>query len=164
MDMTTNDRGARRAFLGQAMSPEQLTEFMLREKTCRIGTISRRGIHLTATGFVWDGTSVWIPSAVKTQRLRDVARDPHVTVLVDSVLGPSAGFAEFVGEAEIVGVVPRGSQPDVVLDPVEGLLVAKYGIPLATIHQGAASPMGGHAWIRVEPSRIVSSAGRPTEE
>jgi hypothetical protein len=162
--VTNDDRGARRAFLGRAMTAEQLTEFLLREKTCRIATFSKRGIHLTATGFVWDGTSVWIPSAVKTQRLRDITRDPHVTVLVDSVLGPGAGFAEFVGEAEIVGEIPRGSEPDVVLDLVEGLLVEKYSIPLATIHQGEAAPMGGHAWIRVEPSRIVSSAGRPTQQ
>jgi len=146
------------------MTPEQLGEFMLREKTCRIATISKQGIHLTATGFVWDGNSVWIPSSVKTQRLRDIEGDPHVTVLVDSVLGPAAGFAEFVGEATVVGEVPRVGRPHPVLDAIEGMLVDKYNIPVTIIHQGDTAVMGGHAWIRVEPSKIVSSGGRPSSE
>ena len=111
--------GTERSGTRTRLSPDQIHELTNRVKSCRIGTLSRRSVHLTLTGYVWDGSFVWIPSNVRTQRNVDIGRDPRMTVLVDGSIGESdgattVGFVEFIGRAEIVGNVFRvpGPKPD----------------------------------------------------
>jgi len=67
-----------------AMSSAELDAFLAGERTCRVATVSPAGPHNTPLWFVWDGTTLWLTSIVKSQRWTDLARDPRVAVLVDA--------------------------------------------------------------------------------
>jgi len=136
------------------MTPEERDAFLSEERTCRVGTVGTNGPHVTALWFVWDGSSVWLNSIVKSQRWTDLQRDPRVTVLVDA----GAGFGELRGveirgRATPVGEVPRsGETPDAAADVLaepERLFGSKYA-------GGVFTPDGHHAWLQVVSEKIVS--------
>ena len=90
------------------MTPDERDAFLTQERTCRVGTVGSDGPHVTALWFVWDGSSLWLNSIVKSQRWVDLQKDPRVTVLVDT----GAGFGELRGveirgRATVVGDIPR---------------------------------------------------------
>ena len=68
-----------------AMTPAEVDEFLAAERTCRVATASRDGRpHVAPLWFVWDGTSLWLNSVVRSQRWTDLARDPRIAVVVDA--------------------------------------------------------------------------------
>jgi nitroimidazol reductase NimA-like FMN-containing flavoprotein (pyridoxamine 5'-phosphate oxidase superfamily) len=70
------------------MSPEELDEFLTRERTCRVGTVGVDGApHVSPLWFVWDGTALWMNSIVKSQRWTNFDRDPRVSVVIDGGYG-----------------------------------------------------------------------------
>lgn len=134
-----------------AMTMGEVDAYLRAERTCRVGTVGADGgPHVSALWFVWDGTAVWLNSVVKSQRWVNVVRNPRVSLLVD-------GGAEFmdlhgvevIGDAEVVGEVPRGDGPGPALAEPERLFGEKY-----TGGQFIAD--GRHAWLRVVPDKIVS--------
>jgi len=132
------------------MSPDERDAFLTEERTCRVGTVGTDGPHVTALWFVWDGSSVWLNSIVKSQRWVDLQKDQRVTVLVDT----GEGFGELRGveirgRATPVGEIPRTGEAHAALAEPERLFGAKYA-------GGAFSADGRHAWLRVVPDKIVS--------
>ncbi|HUN33212.1 MAG TPA: pyridoxamine 5'-phosphate oxidase family protein [Trebonia sp.] len=134
-----------------AMSKEELDAFLASERTCRVATASPQGPHNTPLWFVWDGTTLWLTSIVKSQRWTDLARDPRVAVLVD------AGDAydqlrgvELRGQVEIVGDVPRTAAPDAELAGPELAMARKY-YGSDTFHYD-----GRHAWLKLVPDKVTS--------
>jgi len=99
---------------------------------------------------VWDGSSVWLNSIVKSQRWVDLQQDARVTVLVDAGTGfGELRGVEIRGRAAAVGEVPRTGEADAALVEPERLFGEKYA-------GGAFSADGRHAWLRVVPEKIVS--------
>src|SRR5438128_10972302 len=96
------------------MSPDGLYDCLGNERACRVATVGADGRpHVTPLWFVWDGRHLWLTSIVRSQRWTDLTRDPRVSVVVDA----GAGYAELRGveingRVEVVGDVPRGSEPD----------------------------------------------------
>jgi hypothetical protein len=133
-----------------AMSPEERDEFLRAGRTCRLATVSTNGPHLSALWFAWDGDAFWVTSIVKSQRWRDIERNPHVSVLVD---GGHDFFelcgVEITGRAEPVGEIPRVGEPNENLTRPEQLFGDKYS-------GGAFRHDGRHAWLRIVPEKIVS--------
>jgi len=133
-----------------AMSPEERDEFLRAGRTCRLATVNAGGPHLSALWFVWDGNALWVTSIVKSQRWRDIERDPHVSVLVDTghdfleLCG-----VEIAGRAQSVGEVPRVGEPNEELAVPEQLFGDKYS-------GGTFRHDGRHAWLRIVPEKIVS--------
>jgi PPOX class probable F420-dependent enzyme len=135
-----------------AMSPSEVDDFLCAERTCRMATVGAGGVpHTSALWFAWDGRALWVSSLVRSQRWVNVTRDPRVSVLVD------AGFeyaslrgAELIGRAERVGEIPRTGERNEQLEEVERLLAEKYWGRKKSNHDGH------HAWLRIEPERIVS--------
>ena len=116
-----------------------------------MGTVGADGApHVSALWFVWDGAALWLNSLVKSQRWVNVLRSPRVSVLVDA--GDEfmeLHGVEVLGEADVVGEVPRTSSPDAALAEAERLFGEKYA-------SGAFVADGRHAWLRVVPDKIVT--------
>ena len=135
-----------------AMTAAEVDEFLATERTCRVATAGRDGRpHVAPLWFVWDGTSLWLNSVVRSQRWTDLARDPRIAVVVDA----GVEYTELRGVVLSGAVVPAGDVPrTATLDPAlaepERLFADKYtgGV--------AAQADGRHAWLRLTPDKLVS--------
>ncbi|ADP80937.1 pyridoxamine 5'-phosphate oxidase family protein [Pseudofrankia inefficax] len=134
-----------------AMTQPEVDAFLAEERTCRVATSGGNGPHLTPLWFAWDGTSLWLNSIVKSQRWTDIARDPRVSVLVDSghAFNELHGV-ELRGRLETVGDAPRTNTPNPELEVPERLFAQKY-TGRDEMHYD-----GRHAWLRLTPEKIVS--------
>jgi len=136
-----------------AMTAAEVDEFLAAERTCRVATSGKDGRpHVVPLWFVWDGSSLWLSSVVRSQRWTDLMRDPRVAVVVDAgVAYTELRGLELSGEVVPVGEIPRtATTPDPVLDQPEQLFADKYtgGVK--------AQADGRHAWLRLTPEKLVS--------
>lgn len=133
------------------MSPEELDEFLRSERMCRVGTINGDGSpHTSALWFAWDGKSIWLTSLVKSQRWVNLMRDPRISVLVDAGHGyGELQGVELNGSVVTVGEVPRTGEAVPELETPERLFGDKYV-------GGAFGHDRRHAWLRLDPDKIVS--------
>ena len=134
-----------------AMTSAELNAFLATERTCRVATAGRNGRpHVAPLWFVWDGTSLWLNSVVRSQRWTDLNRDPRVAVVVDAGVEYSElRGVELSGTVVPVGDVPRTAAPDPVLAVAERLFASKYAAAEFT-------PDGRHAWLRLTPEKLAS--------
>ena len=134
-----------------AMTADEVDSYLRTARTCRVGSVGADGApHVSALWFVWDGTAVWLNSLTRSQRWTNVVRSPRVSVLVDG--GDEfmeLHGVEVIGEAEVVGEVPRTEAANPALAEPERLFGAKYA-------GGRFAPDGRHAWLRVVPDKVVS--------
>ncbi|HEV7654073.1 MAG TPA: pyridoxamine 5'-phosphate oxidase family protein [Mycobacteriales bacterium] len=135
-----------------AMTDAERDVFLITERTCRVATTGADGRpHVAPLWFGWDGRALWLNSIVRSQRWTDLARDPRVAVVVDTgeEYGELRGV-ELTGTATAVGDVPRGAAGHPELAEPERLFARKY----AGVDEYV--PDGRHAWLRVDPDKIVS--------
>ncbi|MFG1923334.1 pyridoxamine 5'-phosphate oxidase family protein [Cryptosporangium sp. NPDC048952] len=137
-----------------AMSKPELDAFLAGARTCRVATLTSSGApHVSPLWFVWDGTSLWLNSIVKSQRWSDITNDPRVAVVVDA----GHDFAELHGvelrgTLEQVGEAPRtGAESIPELEAAERMFAAKY-----YAGQGDLPYDGRHGWLRLTPSKVAS--------
>ncbi|MFF3947547.1 pyridoxamine 5'-phosphate oxidase family protein [Streptomyces sp. NPDC001902] len=134
------------------MTPQEIDTFLGAQSTCRVATVSPDGRpHVGALWFLWDGTSLWLYSIVRSRRWADLRRDPRVAVVVDdgTEYGELRGV-ELSGTVEFVGEAPRTGGPHPDLEVVERLFAAKnFGLE-SMPHDGR------HAWLRLTPDSVVS--------
>lgn len=134
-----------------AMTTDEVDAYLRAARTCRVGTVGADGgPHVSALWFVWDGEAVWLNSLFKSQRWVNAVRTPRVSLLVDG----GEEFmelhgVEIIGDAEVVGDVPRTDTPDPAVAEPERLFGDKYV-------GGRFASDGRHAWLRVVPVKIVS--------
>ncbi len=136
-----------------AMTAAEVDEFLAAERTCRVATAGKDGRpHVVPLWFVWDGTSLWLSSVVRSQRWTDLMRDPRVAVVIDA----GVEYTELRG-VELSGeVVPVGDDTAHRPPPIpssttsEQLFADKYtgGVKVP--------PDGRHAWLRLTPEKLVS--------
>jgi hypothetical protein len=134
------------------MIETELDEFLVSQRVCRVATVQASGApHISPLWFVWDGSSIWLNSIVKSQRWVDLRSNPLVSVVVDT--GDEyeeLRGAELTGSVEQIGEVPRSGLPNAVLEEPERLWSEKY-------RSGRAfQPDGRHAWLRLVPQKTVS--------
>jgi hypothetical protein len=134
-----------------AMSPEELDVFLGEERMCRMATNSPDGPHNSPLWFVWDGSSMWLNSIVKSQRWTNIERSARASVIVDAghAFAELRG-AELLGTLEQVGEVPRTEASNPELTRPEQLWAAKYS------GNDTFVPDGRHAWLRLTPEKVVS--------
>jgi hypothetical protein len=134
-----------------AMTSDELDAFLGEQWMCRLGSIGADGgPHVSPLWFVWDASSLWLHSVVKSQRWTNLMRDPRVSIAVDA--GDDyfeLRGVELLGRVEVVGEVPRGDAPDPELATPERLWGDKYT-------GGTFVSDGKHAWLRLVPDKIVS--------
>ena len=136
-----------------AMTPEEIDQYLLAERTCRVATVGANGEpHVKPLWFVWVDGALWLNSIVKSQRWNDVVRSPKVAIVLDG----GHDFMELhgvaiIGTAEVMGDAPRTElAPEG--DPAraaEEAFGAKYA-------GGQFMPDGRHAWLRIVPEKMTS--------
>ncbi|CAL9391358.1 pyridoxamine 5'-phosphate oxidase family protein [Streptomyces griseomycini] len=146
--MTATQRRGRKIM----MTPGELDDFLTAQRTCRVATVSADGApHVSALWFVWDGTSLWLYSVVRSKRWADLRRDPRAAVAVDTGEEyDELRGAELSGRMEVVGEVPRTGELCAELDVPETLFARKYFGLDEMPHDGR------HAWMRLTPEKVVS--------
>jgi hypothetical protein len=133
------------------MSPAELDDFLTSARTCRVASIGSNGPHVTPLWFVWREGALWLHSLNRSQRWTDLMKDPRVAVVVDA----GEAYAELRGvelrgTVEVAGEVPRvGDEDNPDLTAVESAFAAKYA-------DGTFGYDGRHAWLRLDPKKIVS--------
>ncbi|MFG3201450.1 pyridoxamine 5'-phosphate oxidase family protein [Streptomyces sp. NPDC048192] len=134
------------------MTPGELDEFLTRQRTCRVATVSADGApHVSALWFAWDGTSLWLYSVVRSRRWAQLRRDPRVAVVVDAGEEyDELRGVELSGRVAFVGEVPRAGELCAELDTPETLFARKYFGLDELPHDGR------HAWARLTPEKTVS--------
>lgn len=134
------------------MTREEVDAFLQSERVCRLACLSVGGFpHVSPLWFVWDGTHLWLNSTVRSQRWRDLERDPRVSVVVDAgVEYTELRGVELAGEVGVASEVPRSAEPRPELAAVERRYAQKY----AGTSRFEAD--GRHAWLQLTPVRLVS--------
>jgi PPOX class probable F420-dependent enzyme len=67
------------------MSDEELTRFLAEQRVVSVCTNGRDGWpHVTALWYVMDAGEPWIYTYAKSQKVRNLERDPRATLLVES--------------------------------------------------------------------------------
>ncbi|WP_416972816.1 pyridoxamine 5'-phosphate oxidase family protein [Streptomyces sp. 4F14] len=146
--MTVTQRRGRKIM----MTPGELDEFLDTQRTCRVATVSTDGTpHVSALWFLWDGSSLWLYSVVRSKRWTHLRRDPRVAVVVDTGEEyDQLRGVELSGTVEFVGEIPRTGELCAELDAVETRFARKNFRVDAMPHDGR------HAWIRLTPQKVVS--------
>ncbi len=133
------------------MTKDEVDDFLAQERTCRMGSVDGEGApHVSPLWFVWDGAALWLWSLVKSQRWVNLMRDSRVSVAVDSgrEYGELRGV-ELLGRVTAVGHVPRVDEGHPDTATAERLWADKYS-------RGTFMSDGKHAWLRLDPDKIVS--------
>ncbi|MGW1782812.1 pyridoxamine 5'-phosphate oxidase family protein [Streptomyces sp. NPDC002143] len=146
--MTVTQRRGRKIM----MTAGELDAFLADQRTCRVATVSADGApHVSALWFLWDGTALWLYSVVRSKRWADLRRDPRVAIVIDTGEEYDAlRGVELSGAVDFVGEAPRTGELCAELDAVETLFARKnFGLD-AMPHDGR------HAWVRLNPAKIVS--------
>ncbi|MFF8959940.1 pyridoxamine 5'-phosphate oxidase family protein [Streptomyces sp. NPDC014894] len=134
------------------MPPAERDAFLTERRVCRAATVAADGRpHVGPLWFVWDGTSLWLYSLVRSRRWAQLRRDPRLAVVVDGgeTYGELCGV-ELSGSAVPVGESPRTGEPCPELEGPERLFARKnFGLDRMP-HDGR------HAWLRLTPDAIVS--------
>lgn len=134
-----------------AMTVQERDAFLAAERTCRVATVGADGPHATPLWFVWDGSSLWLYSIVRSRRWAELRHDPRIGVTVDAGNDyAELRGVELTGTVEVVGETPRSGAPHDELAPVEKQFAGKYFGIDEMVHDGR------HAWLRVRPTKIVS--------
>ena len=133
------------------MSTAELDAYLGAARTCRVASVGTEGPHVTPLWFVWLGGALWLYSLTRSQRWTDLVSDPRVAVVVDD--GKDYGElrgVELRGAVTPVGEVPRtGAEEVPELTAVEAAFAAKYS-------GGQFGHDGRHAWLRLDPTKVVS--------
>lgn len=122
------------------MSEAERDAYLATERTCRVATVGTDGHpHVVPLWFVWDGSALWLWSLTRSQRWADVVREPRVSAVVDS-----GEEYDVLRGVEISGLAaPTGDGP-------RTEFARKYHGSDEFVDDGR------HAWLRIEPTKIVS--------
>jgi PPOX class probable F420-dependent enzyme len=83
------------------LSEDELTDFLLSTDIARLATHNEDGsIHLAPVYFVYEVPDILVGTQAVSRKVRNIARDPRVTVLFD-VVGESPIGAVVYGTAEL---------------------------------------------------------------
>lgn len=143
--------GNRRALI--RMTDEEVERFLREEKTLSVATHAPDGsIHLVAMWFGFMGRNVAFETFAKSQKVRNLERDPRITVMVEA----GEEYSQLRG-VEIVGRAVIHDNEEVLL-PLARQVVSRY-YPIEGDEQAellARGLMRKRVAVEVVPDRVVS--------
>ncbi|MGH3091906.1 MAG: pyridoxamine 5'-phosphate oxidase family protein [Gaiellaceae bacterium] len=153
--MVPGSRREERDVLSEALVRELLAARLI----AKLATLDADGsVHLVGMWFVWDGTSVLLPTSGVTRKARNLERDPRATVMIDDSRG---GFdlrgITLVGRAEVV----RGQEALGVNRRIHLKYLTEGGRELAAVDRYLSTD---DVTIRFSPERASSWDLRSTEQ
>lgn len=130
------------------LSKEELSSFLEEAKFARLGTLNEDGtIHIAPIFFKYDGCQILMASQDPSRKVRNIKRNPNVTVLIDTTDIPFKG-ALIYGTAEL---------------DYEEVVAKRVGIFRRRLSQEEAETYAGrlaNKWkcviIRITPVHIMS--------
>jgi PPOX class probable F420-dependent enzyme len=125
------------------LSPEEVADFLAGERVITVATAGNDGWpHLTALWFVMRGTDPWIWTYRKSQKVKNLERDDHATLLAES------GF-EY---AELRGVMLK-TRAHITYDTEP---VLDFGEELFAKYQGTSGDPGMREALRAQAAKRVA--------
>ena len=133
------------------LTPDEQTEMLDSARTAILVTIGPDGVpDPTAMWFVLDGGQIVMRTYAKSQKVRNIERDPRVAVLIED-----GETYDTLRGLQLTGRVALSRDADEVLDVVEGL-ARKYqgvdGLDRESLRDYASK----QAVLRLEVDRLVS--------
>lgn len=140
------------------MTPEQMDTFFERTRQAVLLTLNPDGSpDGVPVWFDWDGTSVRIFSGTGAEKIRRIAADPRVAVLVTNEVDESPAWVRFEGRAQIdLEADAKALAVDVLAPRYWDLSVPDYA---AVVEQWSQAPDDAFVVIALTPDAIRSSAG-----
>lgn len=103
------------------MTDDELWSFIESQKTIQVATLNQNGTpHLMPLWFAIEDRTIILETFTKSQKIRNLKRDPRITVLVED----GEQYEELRG-VEIVGTAEVTEDPEVVM-PVARSVVERY--------------------------------------
>lgn len=99
--------------------------------------------QLTPNWYLWDGATFWVSTLAWTVKVRNVRRDPRVTMCIDSGVG-SGDYVQVFGRADLI----EGDVRERTLD-----LIRKYRSAEAAVLEHWERIRQDRVLIRVHPER-----------
>ncbi len=134
------------------MTKADIDAYLSEPILARIATVRGRRPHVVPVWFWWDGTSIWTETGLNFQKHKNLVKNPHCTIVVDTTQGG----------LRFKGVVLEG-RPELItepLDAVRDIVVRIYTKYLG--HEGAQAPTpqrminARHVIIKLTPARLRS--------
>ena len=100
----------------EVLSQAWVKELLNQALPARLATADPRTMqpHVVPVWFEWDGERIWISSFRSTRKIREIRRNPRISIVVDVDNGPLGtcavtmeGRAELIADPEVV--VPRST-------------------------------------------------------
>jgi len=100
----------------EVLSQAWVKELLNQALPARLATADPRTMqpHVVPVWFEWDGERIWISSFRSTRKIREIRRNPRISIVVDVDNGPLGtcavtmeGQAELIADPEVV--VPRST-------------------------------------------------------
>jgi PPOX class probable F420-dependent enzyme len=134
-----------------SLSPEEVSAYLASARTAVLVTIGPDGVpDPVGMWFVMEGDDVVMRTYAKSQKVRNLERDPRVSVLIED--GESY---ETLRGVQLTGEVTLSRDIDAVLDVVAGL-AAKYDGVTDLDRESLRSYAGKQSVLRLRPEQVVS--------
>jgi PPOX class probable F420-dependent enzyme len=134
------------------MSDDEVTAYLAEQRTMNVGSFNHDNtIHLVAMWYALDGDTPVFWTYGKSQKIRNLERDPRITCLVES----GDRYEELKG-VELVGRAELVSSRDAVMRTGE-LIFERYFGTVDDTTRPALEQMGAKRHVaRIHPERVVS--------
>lgn len=134
------------------LSPEALEALLAQPLIARMGTVSRgERPHVVPVWFLWEGGSLWICAFRSTRKVRDLERNPHLSVLVDvAESGVDFRAVLFEGRAELV------TQPPGLVQEISTRIYTRY------LGEAGAQAPDPQSWIHDPENLLIRLAPEKT--
>lgn len=137
------------------MTPDEVLEFLEAQRKLHVATLNPDGsAHLTTVFHIVDGGAVGFWAYTRSQKIRNLERDPRVTVMAED----GGDYAELRG-VQLRGRAHLSTDPDALLEIGERLYERNFGT-FGSLDDAARA---GIAWaarkrtrVTVEPLRTAS--------
>ena len=134
------------------MSDQEVADFLARQRKVHVATINRDGSpHLMPMYFVLVDGAVAFWTYTKSQKIRNLQRDPRITVMAED----GEGYFDLRG-VQINGRAKLTTDPVAVLEFGERLYERQFGFLGEAARASVASSAPKRTCVTVEPVRVVS--------
>lgn len=135
-----------------SMSKAELDAYLTQLLIARIATIREDRPHVVPVWYDWDGQSIWIETGLNFQKHKNLMRNPHCAIVIDTT----------EGGLRFKGVILEG-KAELITEPLEFVretvirIYTRYlgeeGILAPTPQRMIQSP---HVIIKLTPERLIS--------
>lgn len=138
--------------VSEILNQEWVKKYLAQPLIARMATCDPRNLqpHVVPVWYEWDGEALWISSFRSTRKIREIMRNPLISVVVDTDQpGKAANGVVFEGKAEMIServvVEPRATSIYTRYLGTDGVLAAE---PQSWIHDAE------NLIIRLKPERV----------